>query len=73
MQLMLALETLGLSSCSINWPDVNSSERKIRRIIKLKGHERIIMLMAVGYADMNGGIPFSQKKMNEQILEDISA
>lgn len=72
MQLMLALETLGLSSCSINWPEVHSSEKEIRKIIELKDHERVVMLLAVGYPDMNGGIPFSQKKMNGQILEDIS-
>ena len=27
MQLMLAFETLGLSSCAINWPDVEANER----------------------------------------------
>lgn len=72
MQLMLALETLGLSSCSINWPEVASSERKIRKIIHLKAYERVVMLLAVGYADVEGGIPFSQKKVNELILEDIT-
>lgn len=72
MQLMLALETLGLSSCSINWPEVDASERKIRKIIDLKDYERVVMLLAVGYADNEGGVPFSQKKMNDLILEDIS-
>jgi nitroreductase len=72
MQLMLALETLELSSCSINWPEVDASERKIRKIIDLKGYERVVMLLAVGYAEPEGGIPFSQKKMNKLILEDIS-
>lgn len=72
MQLMLALETLGLSTCSINWPEVNTNERKIRSVIKLKDYERIVMLLAVGYADKTGGIPYSQKKENQLILEDIS-
>lgn len=72
MQLMLALETLGLSTCSINWPDVAANERKIRKIINLKDYERVVMLMAVGYADCEGGIPYSQKKENQLILEDIS-
>ncbi|TGG95252.1 nitroreductase family protein [Natronospirillum operosum] len=72
MQLMLALETLGLSTCSINWPEVDSSEQKIRKIIKLKDYERIVMLLAVGYADAYGGIPYSQKKESQLILEDIS-
>ncbi len=72
MQLMLALETLGLSTCSINWPEVDASERKLRKVIKLKDYERVVMLLAVGYADAEGGIPYSQKKENALILEDIS-
>lgn len=72
MQLMLALETLGLSTCSINWPEVDASERKIRKLIDIKDYERIVMLLAVGYADTDGGIPYSQKKINNLILEDIS-
>lgn len=72
MQLMLALETLGLSTCSINWPEVDANERKIRKVIQLKDYERVVMLLAVGYADSSGGIPYSQKKENQLILEDIS-
>lgn len=72
MQLMLALETLGLSSCSINWPDIEANEKKIRKVIELKSYERVVMLLAVGYADTTGGIPYSQKKENSLILEDIS-
>lgn len=72
MQLMLALETLGLSTCPINWPDMQEREKRIRKIIKLKDYERIVMLMAVGYADPTGGIPYSQKKENNLILKDIS-
>lgn len=72
MQLMLALETQGLSTCSINWPEVESNERKIRKIIQLKDYERVVMLLAVGYADKTGGIPYSQKKENHLVLEDIS-
>lgn len=72
MQLMLAFETLGLSTCPINWPDIDAREKQIRNIIELKDYERIIMLMAVGYADPVGGIPYSQKKENNLILKDIS-
>ena len=72
MQLMLALETLEISTCSINWAEVDFNERKIRNIIPLKDYERVVMLLAVGYADKLGGIPYSQKKENELILENIS-
>lgn len=72
MQLMLALETLGLSTCAINWPDIQANDKTIRTIIDLKKYEQIVMLLAVGYAYQDGGIPYSQKKENELILKDIS-
>jgi len=67
MQLMLALETLGLSTCSINWPDVETAEQKMEKLLDLKPYERPIMLLSVGYAQDKGGIPYSQKK-NANIL-----
>lgn len=71
MQLMLALETLGLSSCSINWPDIESREKKIHKKLKLKDSERVVMLMAVGYAEPSGGIPFSQKKTDSLMIREV--
>jgi len=68
MQLMLAFETLGLSTCAINWPDIGSAEQAVSRELQLNGHERVIMLMAVGYADPDGGIPYSQKKPSEMLI-----
>ncbi|MCC5888291.1 MAG: nitroreductase family protein [Gammaproteobacteria bacterium] len=62
MQLMLTAETLGLATCPINWPDVDRSERAIQKIINLAAHERVIMLIAIGFAAPDGGVPFSQKK-----------
>ncbi|MCS6238061.1 nitroreductase family protein [Shewanella baltica] len=71
MQLMLALETLGLSSCPINWPDLDVPEQKMAKLLSLKAYERPIMLMAIGYAKADGLIPFSQKKSINQLRIDI--
>ena len=62
MSFALALETLGLSSCLINWPDVPGQERAMADLIGLERWERVVMLCSVGYADPVGMIPFSQKK-----------
>lgn len=62
MSLMLALETVGLSSCAINWPDMKGRERKVAEIIGLEGDERVIMLMSIGYPDPDGLVAYSQKK-----------
>lgn len=67
MQLMLAFETIGLTSCPINWPDIESNEKKIESLLRLEKHERVIMLIAVGYGLRDGCIPYSQKK-NSSLL-----
>ena len=69
MQLMLALETLGLASCPINWPDLESLERKMERELKLPPYIRPIMLIAVGYPDPGGGVAYSAKKSPESVLQ----
>ena len=62
MTLMYALETLNLSSCPINWPDVAEFERNIRDLLGLEMNERPVMLISVGYPDKEALVPFSEKK-----------
>jgi nitroreductase len=68
MQFMLALETLGLASCPINWPDVESLEQQMAVALDLPWHLRPVMLIALGYPDPTGGVPFSAKKPSESLL-----
>lgn len=62
MQFMLALETLGLGSCPINWPDIEKKEVVMAQELKLCPSKRVVMLIGVGEPDPNGYIPYSQKK-----------
>ncbi|WP_058835574.1 nitroreductase family protein [Luteimonas abyssi] len=62
MSFMYALESLGLASSVINWPDFEPLERKMQKALKLDDDERVIMLVAVGYADPDGLIAHSEKK-----------
>jgi len=71
MQLMLAFETLGLSTCPINWPDIEKFENKISKKLNLEYHHRTIMLMAVGHGDPDGLIPFSQKKSPSLLIKEV--
>jgi len=71
MQLMLALETMGLSSCPINWPDIEICEQKLAKKLNLPAHLRPLMLMSVGYGQSSGQIPFSQKKSANILLKEI--
>lgn len=67
MQLMLALETLGLSSCPINWPDIEVREKQMASFLDLSDTQRPVMLMAIGFAEPDGKIPYSQKCSAEQL------
>jgi len=71
MQLMLALETLGLSTCPINWPDIEREEKKMATLLKLKPYERPVMLLSVGYALNQGGIAYSQKKNANTLIKQV--
>ncbi|WP_276481358.1 nitroreductase family protein [Paraflavitalea pollutisoli] len=67
MSLMLALETLGLSSCAINWPDLEPRERKMEKFLALNKHQRPIMCLGIGYPDPEGMVAFSEKRPLHQI------
>lgn len=62
MALLLSLETLGLSSCCINWPDYRDKDAKIAKLLGLAPYQRVIMLIAVGHADARGLVPRSHKR-----------
>ena len=62
MSFMLALETLGLSSCPINTPGEEAMEQRLADELGLATYERPVMLIALGYPDPSGMVPRSQKK-----------
>ena len=68
MQFMLSLETLGLASCPINWPDIEHREREMAAALDTPPHLRPVMLIALGYPDPQGGVPHSAKKPGESLL-----
>ena len=62
MSFMFALETQGLSSSVINWPDFEPLEAKMQKLLGLDLSHRVVMLIAFGYADPATLVPYSQKK-----------
>ncbi|MCK8107727.1 nitroreductase family protein [Pseudoalteromonas sp. 2CM41L] len=68
MQFMLAIETLGLASCPINWPELHTLDRKVSQLLGLPQYKRVVMFMSVGYPDETGYIAYSEKKPSENIV-----
>jgi nitroreductase len=71
MQLLLALQSQGISSCCVNWPDIAENDDKIKNLLGLENHQRVVMLITLGYADPDSSVPFSQKKQNQLLLKDV--
>lgn len=67
MSFMLALETLGLSSCPINWPDIENREKMMEEFLNIPSYQRPIMCMGVGYPDFSGKVAYSEKRSLDQI------
>jgi len=67
MSFELALETLGLSSCSINWRDDQKLNNQVASIMGLDSDEVVIMMISVGFPDPDGMVPYSQKKSLDKI------
>jgi nitroreductase len=49
MSIIYALHSLGLSSCCLNWSKTPGDDRKIRKIIPIRSHHNIIMMLGIGY------------------------
>ncbi|MEE4201429.1 nitroreductase family protein [Erythrobacter sp.] len=62
MSFSYALETLGLGACIFNWPDIEAHEKRAERVLGLKGYERPIFFMGVGYPDAGAMVAYSQKR-----------
>lgn len=67
MGFQFALEVQGVSSCCINWPDIECREKVMADALGLEPDQRVIMLMSVGYPDPEGRVPFSQKKTVDEL------
>ena len=69
MNAILAMETLGLSSCVINWGDRPERNREMARLLNLKNYERCVLCISIGYGKKDGGIPRSQKKNVKEVVK----
>jgi nitroreductase len=62
MNFLLALESQGVASCCINWPNIDANHRRAQALLHLEDDERIVMLIAVGYADPTYRTPRSLRR-----------
>lgn len=62
MAFTLALETLGMASTIVNWPELWIQDLRAKSVLKIKKHERVLFMVALGFPDESLKIPGSGKK-----------
>jgi nitroreductase len=67
MSFMFALETQGVATCAINWPDQEPHESKMKKELGLDDDERVIMLISYGWPDPTGKVPYSAKRGRDEL------
>lgn len=68
MSFMMALESLGLSSCPLHWPSLGERDMVLEGKLKLKPFEQCVLALAIGYAKKGCYVLHSQRKQVDDIL-----
>lgn len=71
MAFMLALESMGISSCPINWPDIPRIDSMARQALRLAESERPVMLVAIGYRSPECELPASARKAPREVCDFV--
>lgn len=71
MSFAYALQAQGISTCCLNWCVAPAVDVAVHRRFNIPDSERIIMLMAIGYASDETVVPRSHRKSLEQVLRVI--
>ncbi|MFC5436376.1 nitroreductase family protein [Rhodanobacter umsongensis] len=71
MSLSLALHSLGLASCCLNWSRGAGDDRRLRRAVPLDGAHTVITMMAVGYASDHLKVCYSARRPVQSILTHL--
>lgn len=62
MSLIYAFHSLGVASCSLNWSQSPKNDKLLRDIIDIKQNHTIIMMLAIGYPDLDNNVCVSNRR-----------
>lgn len=69
MSFILSLETLGVSSCVVNFPEDKSVDNELRKAINMKPYQKCTMAITIGYPSNELLIPASMKKRVSSVVK----
>lgn len=69
MGFLLAMQSQGVATCCINWPDSREADAKMAKLFGLEAYERTVMLVAYGFPLSSGLVPGSGKRALQSVRE----
>ncbi len=72
MSLVLALHSIGLSSCCLNWSCNGRNDLKLRKLINIKPEHTVLMMLAVGYPREKIKICASERRPLAEIYTQLN-
>jgi len=67
--LLYALHYHEIAACALNWSKPFFYDKRIKKLLKLNGSERVIAVVAIGYPPDEFKVPYSKRKEISEILE----
>ncbi len=67
MNFMLSLQSQGIASCPINWPDSKKSNKALSKLISLKNNDKAILFIGFGFPKDNYMVACSTRKGLKEI------
>lgn len=71
MSLLQSLHYCRLGACALNWSVSSSQDKRLRKVVRIKDSENIIMLIMVGHLPESFKVTVSSRKKTEDITEII--
>jgi len=68
MSFCLALKSMGIASCIVNWPDIAEKDAALAEMFDLPPHRRCVLCISIGYPDSSVDVPSSLKKTADRVL-----
>lgn len=69
MSLVYALHSLGVASCCLNWSKTPSDDLRLRKVVPIRSHHSILMMLAVGYPNDQIKVCCSERRPLDSVYE----
>jgi nitroreductase len=72
MSVILALHSIGIASCCLNWSQSGRADIKFRKVIKISPQHTVMMMLAIGYPNEQNTVCASPRRPISEVYTKLS-